>query len=404
MTLSRRDLSSQVTLVFYELSLVPLSILATFFVLAFVGGLLGLTEVAGQWLGIGPTILEGLTVFIVALTCIAMASAGGTVVYGYQHFFDRSFSRLRPLLVLAVPLLTATAAAAYALGHLRTVSPPLWVQLIVVLSVHSLAFRAIAVYSMLDRSRRSATRVGTVAAIPMTAALITLVTRHFLDAGWNGVGQVVVGVAATPNGSADFLALVVIPVLIAGTYGFHCSRDGGISLQLLGSPRPTISADAVLGRLGRLRSGSGLKSKNESGRGTDGTRRRRGVRPSGAPPPSSPDEGGRKRRVSAGSGSDGSGSSRSVFRGGGAGTEEEAGDDTGSRGTHQSTADSESNAVPDEPASESDDGESGTGSDTRIFTDDFGQYGAGVDTCPDCDTEIPSDGQYKFCPQCGTEL
>lgn len=399
MNLSRRDLSSQATLVFYEFSLVPLSILATFFVLSFVGGFLVLARRVGAWIGVGSALVNGFATVVIALTGIAMVAAGGTVVYGYQHFFDRSFGKLGPVPVLAAPLVGLVGSTGYAIVHLGTLSPPWWVSLIVVLCVHALAFRAIAVYSMLDGSRRAGTKVGIVAAVPATVALITLVTRLLLDAGWNEVGQRVADVAAMTGGSLGLAGLVVLPAAIATGYSLYCTREGVVSLRSFEFSAPTISVPNGLPQLASVRSVLRFRSGDGSEGRTDGRGPSRRARPSGAPPPSSPNTDGSKPS----SATDGNGPARSVFRGGGGGTDDESDgrSATGTGGSDDQSASSNGAASP------ADDEPSGAGSDTRIFTDDFGQYdgaGSAIETCPDCDAEIPSDGEYKYCPQCGAEL
>lgn len=434
MNLSRRDLGSQATLVFYEVSLVPLSILATFFVLSFVGGFLVLTRTVAAWVGIGAALVNGFSALVVALTGIAMVATGGTVVYGYQHFFDRSFGKLGPVPVLAVPLVGFVGSAGYALVHLGTLSPPWWVSLIVVLCVHALAFRAIAVYSMLAGTRRSGTKAGIAAAVPATVALVTLVTRHLLDAGWNEVGQRVADVFATTGGSLGLVGLVVLPAMIATAYGLYCTREGIDSLRGFDVSPPTVSADGVLRRLAPVRSALRFRSGDRSDGGTDGRGPSGRARPSGAPPPSSPNIDDSKRSSATGSAAGESGPARSVFRGGGGDPDDEpdaqsadgagesgnrsvrsggrdrtGGDDAGEATDRR--ADSRGGAD-DQPSrsnetSPADDEPSGAGSDTRIFTDDFGQYDgavSAVETCPDCEAEIPSDGEYRYCPQCGAEL
>lgn len=446
MNISRRDLGSQATLVFYEFSLVPLSILATFFVLSFAGGLVALTRIVATRIGIGSTLVDGLTALIIALTGAAMVAAGGTVVYGYQHFFDRSVTNLRPLALLAAPLIGLIGSTVYALATLRTLTPPWWVSLIVVLCAYALAFRTVAVYSMLAGRRRSGTNAGTVVAIPAILALITLVTGHILDAEWNETGQLVTGLVAWSPPSLDLAGLVAFPVLFAAAYGSSCTPGEGISRRIPASPRPPSSISTVLDRLDSLSVADRLGSRSRADGGPDGGTARR-VRSSGAPPPSSPDSGGSNGRGSGGATTGTSGPARSVFRGGRGAPSNESDDRSGSdrdaRGARSNDAIDETDATADESSEGADETEmaaveagegsspregtadaarsasadaaggepdsdtSGTGSDTRIFTDDFGQYDGAegsIETCPDCAAEIPSDGQYKYCPQCGSEL
>lgn len=370
---------------------------------------------------------------VAVLAGLGLVSGGALAVIGYVHVFATKFERIRPLWFGVVPLVGIVAPVGYVLATTGEPSFPTWTFVIVAIAAHALAFRTIAVGSVLEGQERLGVLAGAVASVPAATAILTL------SSGLSVVGDR--PVVHTIQGGISWTGiplyrplLVVVPLVIATAYTLVLIRteDGSDApwagvVDRFGGTVPSVG-------IGRLRDrSSGTEPSNRadsssddsstvvrrvfdsSSAGDDRSARRQAV------VPSSPSESGstRRRPSSSSGGSSARKSDRSksgsADSGGssvrGAKTSGSAsGSDSSARSNAgQSTTGRDESTSParDEGTDGAADAESeGTGSDTRIFVDDFdpAEVDDGPGDCPDCGEAIPTDGSYTFCPFCGSEL
>ncbi|WP_254766637.1 zinc ribbon domain-containing protein [Salinilacihabitans rarus] len=395
------------TLLGLELLAVPASVLAAGAALLLATGAVAVVRFAGALLGVGETTLDLVASAIVLATFLLLVSLGGAAVVGYRHVLEERFDDVEPIPTLAVPIAAIAVTVGYVAAAKGTLDLPQWAFAIVAIASHALAFRAVALDSVLENRPRLAVVVGALAAVPAALALVTVVDGTF----WSGTVSEAMLSAADGTVPLDRSFLVAVPLAVTALYGVArvAEDDGRIDLteweERLAGATDRL-ADATPDR------GLGSRGSSSSSAPRRTGHKRRSVVPSSPKGPSKGDAGGdsssRSRSRSR---------SRSGSRGGKSKSSSSGPSGASRRGRSKSTEKKRPSASAGSGASSRDAGgtdpdasaDEGTGSDTRIFAHDFGDDADEVDetpveVCPDCDEDIPSDGVYKFCPFCGCEL
>lgn len=415
MRFPNRPDSDHGTLLLLEVIAILVWAVATVVVLLLASGVLGALRFVADVAGASATVLDVGWGVVTLVAALVIVSAGGLAVIGYRHAFAALLDDVRPLPIVIAPAIGIVVPVGYVAATSPELALPLWAFVIVASSAHALAFRVIAVESMLEDRELASVLIGVGTGIPAVTALVTVVA----DVPLVGDGVAVQTLAETVAASGIPLEqslLLAVPLLVAAGYGVRELHDRW-SESTTQRPSGTVTRDASKVIRRQVFDDSSHPEKG-------GTRRKPVV-------PSSPSEGRSRRRSGSSRGGsrstptrdDGAsnGSSTGGTRSGGEKRKRPSGtgavsstSESRSPGAANSSRSADSSpSSPDRrndassPPSDDDGSSEGTGSDTRIFVDDIDQYGSGADptgTCPDCNEEIPSDGAYTFCPFCGCEL
>lgn len=226
-----------------ELVALPASFVATAVVL-FVGAIaLHAVRFLGVLAGFASDVLESVVgvslpvvtawnvlvhAAVVFATVLALLSFGPLVVDRYRRVFEE-FDDLQPETAVLVPLV-GTSPAVYDLLHTGSITLTWWAFAFVALWTHALAFRIIAIESLLDGDRRTSLLVGSVVAIPALVAEVLVVADRI---GPSGVLTVPghAGVLDVTQATTDALTgagvplprtlLVAFPLVVALGYGLR---------------------------------------------------------------------------------------------------------------------------------------------------------------------------------------
>lgn len=397
-----------------EVVAVVVWILAAVLVLYLATGVYAVVRIVAETAGASDLALALGRDAVAVLAGFGLVSGGALAVVGYAYAFETKFERIRPGWFAVVPLIGIVVPVGYVLATTGGLGLPTVAFVIVATAVHALAFRTIAVGSVLEGRERLGVLVGAVAAVPAATALVALSSSLPL-VGDRAVVRTIQGGISWTGLPLYRPLLVVVPLAISAAYALVLIRTEGGSdapwvgiVDRFGGVVPSVGIDRLRGRSSgsgpAARTGSSSDDSStvvrrvfeDSSAGDDRSARKRAV------VPSSPSESGSatRRSGSSASGSSARNSSRSTGRDSRPSASERGVDSSAGRGT---TGRDESSSARDGDA---DAGGEETGSDTRIFVDDFDPADAddGPGDCPDCGEAIPTDGSYTFCPFCGSEL
>ena len=210
--------SAHGSLTVIELFVAPVAILTTFLVLYLTAGLVAATRNVGSLLGVGATGIELVNWLLVLMTVLALLSAGGLAVFGYRFVINRWFEDRSLAPFVLVPLIGIVVPFAYTITTTTSTALSWWPFVIVALSAHALAFRAIAVHSLCYGLRRYDVLVATFTAIPAVVALTVFVTETLLVEPGDEIAQLLVAAITGPGIALDRSVLVAAPLLTSVFY------------------------------------------------------------------------------------------------------------------------------------------------------------------------------------------
>ena len=210
--------SAHGSLTVIELVVAPVAILTTFLVLYLAAGLVAATRNVGSLLGVGATGIELVIWLLVLMTVLALLSAGGLTVFGYRYVISRWFEDRSLTSFVLVPLIGVVVPFAYTVATTTSTVLSWWLFVIVALSTHALAFRAIAVHSLRYDIRRYDIFVATLTAIPAVVALTVFVTETLLVGPGDEIAQLLVSAITGPGITLERSVLVAVPLLTSVLY------------------------------------------------------------------------------------------------------------------------------------------------------------------------------------------
>ena len=244
MRFSIRGSKVQATLVFFEIAVIPVAVLLTFFVLLGGAGTAAAVRTLGEVAGLGEGAVATLVDATVVVAAVVLVSLGALAVDGYRLYFDRNVRDPRPLPMVVVPLVGAIGAFVYGVTHFGVTEIPWWLFVVVAVSANAVAFRLITVYSFLYRSPRTGYLAGALAAVPAVVGLTRFADANLLEGASDEVSRSILAALATTPIPEQRWLLVVVPLLVAGVYGARQTLgDSGDSTldRTSGSDQPSVS-------------------------------------------------------------------------------------------------------------------------------------------------------------------
>ena len=244
MRFSIRGSKVQATLVFFEIAVIPVAVLLTFFVLLGGAGTAAAVRTLGEVAGLGEGAVATLVDATVVVAAVVLVSLGALAVDGYRLYFDRNVRNPQPLPMVVVPLFGAVGALAYGVTHFGVTEIPWWLFVVVAVSANAVAFRLITVYSFLYRSPRTGYLAGALAAVPAVVGLTRFADTNLLEGASDEVSRSILAALATTPIPEQRWLLVVVPLLVAGVYGARQTLgDSGDSTldRTSGTNQPSVS-------------------------------------------------------------------------------------------------------------------------------------------------------------------